>query len=75
MAKGKMTLVIERSTVRELLEAHVAATVVGKHELKEFQIHGNGNITMTLVPAQAETPLLNTREDDDTLRIANDAGH
>lgn len=58
--KGKVRVVINRETLKELLQAHVSATMLHDFELKEFTIHRNGGIELVIeqrAQEQATLPL------------------
>lgn len=50
-------ITITRETVRTVLERYLEGALIGSHELKEFQIHRNGSIEMTVADKPAELPL------------------
>lgn len=55
--KGTTRITIQREQLRELLEEYLGANLLRPGELKEFTIHRNGSIEMT-VAAPKPAPLL-----------------
>lgn len=50
--KGKTRITINRDTLKDLLEVHIAGTLVDRHDLNEFTIHRNGSIEMVITPVR-----------------------
>lgn len=48
--KGRTKITINRETLKQLLEEHLAETLIGRVELQEYTVHRNGSIELVVVP-------------------------
>lgn len=54
--KGKTRITLNRETLKELLEAHLASTMLFEHEITEWTVHRNGAVDVVIQAKKQPAP-------------------